>query len=34
MYLKKNDKNWENYKKQRNFWLTFFVKLKQSTVKI
>ena len=31
---KRNDKNWENYKKQRNFCVTFSVKLKQNTLKI
>ena len=31
---KRNDKNWENYKKQEIFVLTFFVKLKQNTFEI
>ena len=31
---KRNDKNWENYKKQEIFVLTFLVKLKQNTLKI
>ena len=31
---KRNDKNWENYKKQRDFCVTFSVKLKQNTLKI
>ena len=31
---KKSDKNWENYKKQEIFVLSFLVKLKQNTLKI